>query len=385
MKDAYAYVLVLDGLRPDEVTPEVMPNLVSLRDSGTWFPAARSLPVMETIPNHVMMMTGVRPDRSGVPGNQIYDATLAEPAVRTLDQPSDLAFPTLLDRLRTELGLTTASVLSKDYLYGIFDGRADHHWNPAPTIPVSEHTPDARTMSAALDIIEQHDPEFVFVNLGDIDRMGHSDFSGTTLAAGRAAVLAATDTQLGLFLSYLRDAPLIGKPRWDRSMVIVLADHSMDWSYPHRVIAPRNVLQPDWVVADNGGAALLYWTGGGDRSQAVSEARKLLADVDGVLALHEPAELRLGSNAGDLIAFCESGWRFTAPEVYSNPIPGNHAHPATEPIPFIVAGGSPRLRGRHATPEPARTVDVAPTVGAYFGLTPPVGGYDGTTRTAAFR
>jgi predicted AlkP superfamily pyrophosphatase or phosphodiesterase len=29
------------------------------------------MPVMETIPNHVMMMTGVRPDRSGVPAHAV--------------------------------------------------------------------------------------------------------------------------------------------------------------------------------------------------------------------------------------------------------------------------------------------------------------------------
>ena len=40
---------------------------------GHLVPNARSLPVMETIPNHVMMMTGVRPDRSGVPANAIFD------------------------------------------------------------------------------------------------------------------------------------------------------------------------------------------------------------------------------------------------------------------------------------------------------------------------
>jgi hypothetical protein len=33
---------------------------------------------------------------------------------------------------------------------------------------------------------------------------------------------------------------------------------------------------------------------------------------------------------------------------------------------------------------PARTVDVAPTVGALFGLAAPSGGYDGTARTEAF-
>jgi predicted AlkP superfamily pyrophosphatase or phosphodiesterase len=67
------YVLVVDGCSPQEITSTLTPNLAALRGTGTNYPAAQSLPVMETIPNHVMMMTGVRPDRSGVPANSVYD------------------------------------------------------------------------------------------------------------------------------------------------------------------------------------------------------------------------------------------------------------------------------------------------------------------------
>ena len=52
---------------------------------------------METIPNHVMMMTGVRPDRSGVPANAIYDRTPARSAPST--GPRDLRRPRCIERL----------------------------------------------------------------------------------------------------------------------------------------------------------------------------------------------------------------------------------------------------------------------------------------------
>jgi predicted AlkP superfamily pyrophosphatase or phosphodiesterase len=92
------YVLVVDGCSPSEITPVLMPNLSKLRDDGTNYPAAQSLPVMETIPNHVMMMTGVRPDRSGVPANSVYDRPSRWCGRST--GPSDLRFPTVLERLR---------------------------------------------------------------------------------------------------------------------------------------------------------------------------------------------------------------------------------------------------------------------------------------------
>lgn len=163
------YVLVTDGCRPDEITRAVTPTLHALRGGGLWYPTARSLPVMETIPNHVMMMSGVRPRRSGVPANAIYDR--AARAVRTLDRPGDLRADTVLQALR-RAGRTSATVLSKDYLFGIFGTRATYRWEPRPLNPVTGHAPDLATMDAALAMVRSADPDLMFVNLGDIDRFG---------------------------------------------------------------------------------------------------------------------------------------------------------------------------------------------------------------------
>jgi len=174
--------------------------------------------------------------------------------------------------------------------------------------------------------------------------------------------------------------------------VVVLADHSMDWSVPTNLISVDSILtaRPDLrasvQIGQNGGADLLYWTGSAaGRVRGLAEVRRLVAAHPGVLAVHRPGELRLGPEAGDLIAYCRAGWRFTDPTPLSNPIPGNHGHPATEPIPFMVSGGHPAVRCGAVSGDPARTVDVAPTVGALFGLRAPSGGYDGTARTGAFR
>ncbi|HEX6248487.1 MAG TPA: nucleotide pyrophosphatase/phosphodiesterase family protein [Nocardioidaceae bacterium] len=369
------YVLVVDGSRPDEIGSGLMPNLQALRDGGTDFPRARSLPVMETIPNHVMMMTGARPDRTGVPANAVYDR--AEQAVRDLDRPDDLRFPTLLERLDAR-GLTTGTVLSKEYLFGIFGTRATYRWEPAPVVPVSGHAPDAFTMDAAVAMVEELDPDLVFVNLGDCDRMGHSDLTGTTLKAARQAALVEVDVQVGRFVDMLRSTG-----RWDSSVVVVLADHSMDWSRPDRIISLQPALDADpalagdVVVVQNGGADLLYWTGAEDRrTDAAARMREIALATPGVLSAHAPSDLRLGAEAGDLVVYCRSGWRFSDPAQYSNPIPGNHGHPATEPIPFFIGGGHPVVVPG-TSGEAASTVDVAPTLGALFGLDEPDGGYDG--------
>ena len=372
------YVLVTDGLRPDEVTASATPHLLAVRSAGAWYPQARSLPVMETVPNHVMMMTGVRPDRSGVPANAVYDR--AEGVVRDLDRPGDLRFPTVLERLDAA-GLTTGTVLSKEYLHGVFGARATYRWEPEPTLPVTGHAPDTFTTDALIAMVEAADPDLVLANLGDIDRVGHADLTGTTtLAAARAAALAATDAQVGRFVQHLVDSG-----RWDSAVLIVLADHSMDWSVSTRVVSLAGPLAADPAlagqvrIAQNGGADLVYWTGPDTRRpEAVARMRQVVAAVPGVLSSHPPEELRLGPEAGDLVVYCKAGWRFSDPSVVSNPIPGNHGHPATEPIPFFIGGGAPQVPRGVVHTAPARTVDVAPTVGALFGLRPPSGGYDGT-------
>ena len=154
-----------------------MPRLSTLRREGTWFANARSLPVMETIPNHVMMMTGCRPARNGVPANKIYDRGAG--ALRDCDRPTDIKVATVIEQLNRS-GRTTGTVLSKEYLYSIFGERATHRWEPFPVIPVSGHAPDQSTMDAAIAMVEEFDPDFMFVNLGDVDRVGHSDLTGTT-------------------------------------------------------------------------------------------------------------------------------------------------------------------------------------------------------------
>ena len=237
-------------------------------------------------------------------------------------------------------------------------------------------------MDAAIAIVTEFDPHMVFVNLGDCDRMGHSDLTGTTVQVGRRLALASVDAQVGRFVDLLKQSG-----RWDTSMVVVLADHSMDWSRPDRLVSLHPVLEADPLlagrvqIAQNGGADLLYRTGpAARRDAALARMRELAAATPGVLSVRWPGELRLGPQAGDLVVYCKAGWRFSDPAFSSNPIPGTHGHPATEPIPFFIAGGHPRIPIGVTSSRQAHTVDVAPTVGSFFGVERPRGGYDGRNR-----
>lgn len=289
----------------------------------------------------------------------------------------------MLDRVRIELGMTTASVLSKHYLHGLFGDRASVAWDPQPLVPGTAHAPDNFTIDALIRIVGEHSPRLSFTNLGDVDRVGHLDLSGPSIRIARTAALQNTDNQVRRFVDFLRDSG-----RWDRSVLIVLADHSMDWSEPAKLVGLDRPLNADPLlsgkirIAQNGGADLIYFTGlDDDRVEAVSRIRQIVDDISGVESSHLPAEFDLGDNAGDVVVLCTQGWRFSDPTPLSNPIPGNHGHVVTLPIPFFLTGGHPALGRGVQVATQARTIDVAPTVAALLGLSAPAGGWDGVART----
>src|SRR4051794_8558841 len=65
-------VLVLDGLRPDSITPDETPNLWRLRQEGVNFINGHSVFPTVTRANATAIATGTYPGRNGMFGNQIY-------------------------------------------------------------------------------------------------------------------------------------------------------------------------------------------------------------------------------------------------------------------------------------------------------------------------
>ena len=377
-------MLVLDGCRPDEIGSGLMPTVQALRDGGKNYPRASSLPIMETIPNHVMMMTGVRPDRSGVPANSIYDRALGD--VRDMDRASDIRTTTVINQLNRS-GRTTGTVLSKEYLYGVFGTRATHRWEPQPVIPVSGHAPDVFTVDAAISMVEEFDPHLVFVNLGDIDRLGHSDVTGTTVKAARrrgagrhrpAGEAVRGHAEVHRQVGHL-DA---GRARRPLDGLVAAAPGDQPAAAARRRPAARGQ-GPDRPERRRRPPLLdrlRRQARRGDRPDARGSRRPTPACWRRTTGKASRPWLRLGARAGDVVVWCKAGWRFSDPSQTSNPIPGNHGHPATYPIPFFLAGGHPAVPRRATSSGHARTQDVAPTVAAFFGLAAPRGGWDGRSR-----
>lgn len=423
------YVVVIDGLRPDEVA--LMPFLSSLAAQGSYYREARSVMVAETIPNHVAMVTGVYPDRSGVVANDFPDTR--SDTVRGNEDPALLradSMFTLVERQCPQL--VTAAVTSKDYLYRAMqhdrtgDGKADVDSNFANVddpsfIPGLGLTPDERTIAEATRVSRKLDPDFLFVNLGSVDRVGHVDpTGGATSPAPTGSRPAARDAQRTLTDGYLRTfvETLKQDGRWARTALIVTADHSMDWSLPTSTVSLSAAIEADpltrgqFIVAQNGGAGLYTLkdrevTGAADRLARLRQIALATPGVDEALYRRpnpkdggeanwvgrvHPDWHQTSANSGDLLVTVKDGLRVTEPTATSNPIPGNHGMPSTLRIPMVVSGGLGVVqRDVPGSSDPsvreaaqAENVDIAPTAAYLLGVRPPAGRFDGRALKEAF-
>lgn len=307
-------VVAIDSLMPEEIDFSMV-NLQSLMASGTSYTESRAVFSGETIPNHVAMMTGVYPDRSGIPTNNFWDKD-AKPNTaeeEELDNPNELEAKTLFtwikekcDPGQTALNIRTAAVMSKDYLYEIFRGDAvdgsnndanggelnlgpDEHWNPQdhPAFIPSPGglTPDEVTGPAAVERLANAD--FMFINLGNVDRAAHA--VGEII---RPVVKATADQQIGALINEIQS-----QGRWERTVFIVTSDHGMDYSLPLLLgeVSTSSMLEglgnnpacdaePMFAV-QNGGTNSIYVANAeaslSDRIRSTRAARACILNFDG--------------------------------------------------------------------------------------------------------
>ena len=102
------YVLVIDGLAPENISPVHTPSLCRIApcagtprgngpSRGTVYAQARSGMLTQTNANHIAMMAGVYGDVSGAIGNAFYDRRTQ--SIVPLIDPAMILVPTVFDVL----------------------------------------------------------------------------------------------------------------------------------------------------------------------------------------------------------------------------------------------------------------------------------------------
>lgn len=408
--------LVIDGLHPSQIGPDT-PVLADLKADAVWWEHARAVMPAETLPNHVAMATGAYPERNGIPANTgraaVGDTTAADPDLGIPALREAASFTTALESTCPDL--RTVTVFSKEYVWRTFsEDPADADFpQPMFNIPGSGHAPDVSTVGYINEqLLTQPPPDYLFANLGDVDRAGHIDGAGFTGApAEQRAALQQTDALVGTVIENLRQQGL-----WEDTVLVVNSDHSMDWSAPGDPAASVDVeaaLEADqrtagrFFVSENGGAGLVYLRepAAEDADEVLAAARHAILELDGVaealyrepnpadpghdLASVHPAWRAGTPRIGELFVHVTEGHKVGSPT--SNPIPGNHGHGITRHITMFVTGGWDGLADQtsigpsdpaavdvvddtEALPEQAEQVDLAPTYGWLLGVDEPAPG-----------
>lgn len=77
INDKRILIITFDALRPDMVTPQLMPNLCRFRENGVFWPKMHSTFPTETRVNQTAVITGCYPERHGIVGNRFVDPVAA--------------------------------------------------------------------------------------------------------------------------------------------------------------------------------------------------------------------------------------------------------------------------------------------------------------------
>jgi hypothetical protein len=406
----HVYLVVVDGLGAPRATRERVPVLfgdAALRIDG------RAVMPTRTNPNHASLMTGVYPGAHGVTGNGYWSRN-PDDAPAPLEGAGLLDVETLFTVAERETPeLVTLGVFSKPKLRLLFAANGerqkgpDVNWTPEPGSEGTDaegYARDATVLEALLALTEGREPDLAFVNLGDVDRTAHA--RGPEHAEAIAAVERAGDA-IERIIASLRE-----RGRWERSILIVTADHGFDAVAPTRE-RPKPAVDPQRAFAGmspaagiavaDGGVAHLYAAGvsaaaaayDGSAKGALEGAVAAARTMPGVAAVYArlpldgvpplPADWHLEhERVGDLLLIAADGYQFLGfAHGGGGALPGNHGGPSEIPVPVVVFGGHEAI----ATLDAARgstAADVGATVAALLGLRD-VRRVDGTAVPAAMR
>ena len=77
INDKRILIVTFDALRPDMVTPQLMPNLCRFREKGVFWPKMHSTFPTKNRVNQTAVITGCYPERHGIVGNRFVDPVAA--------------------------------------------------------------------------------------------------------------------------------------------------------------------------------------------------------------------------------------------------------------------------------------------------------------------
>jgi predicted AlkP superfamily pyrophosphatase or phosphodiesterase len=366
-------LISIDGFRPDYLKKGVTPRLNALAAQGVEAAMQPSFPT-KTFPNHWAIVTGDRPDRSGIVANRMEDASRpGDIFTMASDDPYwwNEAEPIWVTAERA--GVRTATmfwpgsnvawggVRSKDWPNPIAGGARPSDW-----AQFNQQISGVQRVNGLLDMLRRPAairPRFLTLYFDAVDTAGHE--KGPDSPETREAV-ENVDAQVGMLIDGLKQ---LGQP----ANLVILSDHGMAARSSERVIAMDKVADPaDYRIVESGPYASLFAQPG---HEAALEKQLLKAQPHmrcwrkGEI----PAHFHYGTHRRIPPYFClaETGW-VIQPSAPARPfIGGDHGWDdhAPEMQALFIANGP--AFDRHFRPaQPFSNVDVYPLLARLLGVRP---------------
>ncbi len=368
----------IDGFRSDYLDRGATPNLSRLAAGGVQAAMRPSFPSV-TFPNHWTLVTGLRPDRSGIVGNKMEDPRRPD---ERFTMASDDPFwwsestPIWVDAERA--GIRTATMFWPGANVAIggtpvpgAHGRIDGGTRPEDWQQFNQQVSGTQRVNAVLDWLRRPAairPRLVTLYFDAVDTAGHTygpDDARTTAAA------ADVDASIGLLVRGLAD---LGQS----ANLVIVADHGMAATSSARTIALDTMLDAkDYHLVDSGAYATLSAAPG--REAVVEKA--LLRRHDHLQCWRKseiPARFHYGRNPRVPAYLClaDVGWLVLQSAPKEQKLGGTHGYDnmAPEMRALFIANGPAFTPGKRIAP--FDNVDVTPLLRDLVGL-PAKTGLDG--------
>lgn len=351
----------IDGFKPDYLARGVTPNLNTLASAGISAAMRPSFPSI-TFPNHYTLVTGLRPDRSGIVGNRMEDARRpGEVFTMQTDDPFWWSESEPIWITAEKAGIRTATMFWPGSNVD-FNGVRPTDWQQ-----FAQRVNDRQRVDAIIDWLRRPAatrPAFLTLYFDEVDTAGHRN--GPDDAKTTEAV-ATVDAAMGRLRAGLAE---LQQP----ANIVIVADHGMAAISADRVIRLDKLVDPTHFhsVADGPYVGLDALPG-----YEAEVAQALLAPRPHLQCWRKadlPARLHYGRNARvpSFVCLAETGWMaLTRDPPADHPVSGG-AHGFDNAAPemaalFIAAGPAIRPAGKLASFD---NVDIAPLLRDLIGLPP---------------
>lgn len=363
----------IDGFRPDYLKRGVTPRLSALAADGVEAPMRPSFPT-KTFPNHWAIVTGKRPDHSGIVANKMEDASRPdETFTMASDDPYWWKEAEPIWATAEKAGVRTATLFwpgsnvawgaskASSWPYKLTGGTRPSDW-----AQYNQEISGVQRVNSVLDLLRRPAairPRFLTLYFDAVDTAGHANGPD---AAETASAVQEVDGQIGMLVDGLK---ALGQP----TNLIILSDHGMAQKSSERVVAMDKVANPaDYRIVESGPYASLAALPG---HEAALEAA-LLKPQPHMQCWRKsdiPARFHYGTHRRIPPYFClgETGW-VIQPTAPAKPFTGgDHGWDdrAPEMQALFIANG-PSFNVRFQPPADFANVDAYPLLARLLGIAP---------------